>query len=105
MSTSESCRPTSPRRSGTHWPGSRRNGRTRNREAKEIRCFSPERNPAMRLLWYALAGTVLALCMPGTVAAQGKPDKQPASVQIDLSKLPPELAQRVKEALAKAEAA
>src|SRR5437867_3431850 len=58
----------------------------------------------MRLVLYAVAGSLLALCLAGTASAQEKPGKKPATVEIDLSKLPPELAQRVQNELAKGKA-
>ena len=59
----------------------------------------------MRLVLFAVAGTLLGLCLGSEVSAQDKDkaaDKKPATVLIDLSKLPPELAKRIQEELAKA---
>src|SRR5262249_17049591 len=51
--------------------------------------------------WFVVAGAVAGLWLSQPVSAQDKADKKPAVVQVDLSKLPPDVAKRLLDELAK----
>jgi hypothetical protein len=58
----------------------------------------------MKLLnftWFIAAGAVAVLWLSVPVSAQDKADKKPAVVQVDLSKLPPDVAKRLLDEVAK----